>query len=49
MATLIAIGYADQATAEDARQTVQRLESELIIQADQVAAIVTVQGVVGLF
>ncbi|MGO9751230.1 MAG: DUF1269 domain-containing protein [Solirubrobacteraceae bacterium] len=39
MATLIAIGYPDQTTAEDARTTVQRLESELIIQADQVAAI----------
>ena len=39
MATLVAIGYPDQVTAEDARQTVQRLESELIIQADQVAAI----------
>jgi uncharacterized membrane protein len=40
MATLVAIGYPDMGTAEDARQTVQRLESELIIQADQVAAIV---------
>jgi len=39
VATLVAIGYPDQVTAEDARQTVQRLESELIIQADQVAAI----------
>jgi uncharacterized membrane protein len=39
MATLVAIGYPDQATAEEARHTVQRLESELIIQADQVAAI----------
>jgi uncharacterized membrane protein len=39
MATLVAIGYADQTTAEQARQTVQQLESELIIQADQVAAI----------
>jgi uncharacterized membrane protein len=39
MATLVAIGYPDQTTAEDARQTVQQLESELIIQADQVAAI----------
>jgi uncharacterized membrane protein len=39
MATLIAIGYPDQATAEEARETVQRLEGELIIQADQVAAI----------
>jgi uncharacterized membrane protein len=40
MATLVAIGYPDTTTAEEARQTVQRLESELIIQADQVAAIV---------
>ena len=39
MATLVAIGYPDQGTAEQARQTVQELESELIIQADQVAAI----------
>ena len=39
MATLVAIGYPDQGTAEQARETVQRLESELIIQADQVAAI----------
>jgi uncharacterized membrane protein len=39
MATLVAIGYPDQGTAEQARQTVHQLESELIIQADQVAAI----------
>ncbi len=39
MATLVAIGYPDETTAEQARQTVQGLESELIIQADQVAAI----------
>jgi uncharacterized membrane protein len=39
MATLVAIGYPDQGTAEQARQTVDELESELIIQADQVAAI----------
>jgi uncharacterized membrane protein len=39
MATLVAIGYPDQGTAEEARQTVAQLESELIIQADQVAAI----------
>jgi uncharacterized membrane protein len=39
MATLVAIGYPDQTTAEEARQTVQRLESDLIIEADQVAAI----------
>src|SRR5437660_5103271 len=39
MATLIAIGYPDQGTAEQARATVQQLEGDLIIQADQVAAI----------
>jgi uncharacterized membrane protein len=39
MATLVAIGYPDQGTAEEARQTVQQLESDLVIQADQVAAI----------
>lgn len=39
MATLVAIGYPDQGTAEEARHTVGQLESELIIQADQVAAI----------
>ena len=39
MATLVAIGYPDQGTAEQARQTVAELESELVIQADQVAAI----------
>src|SRR2546430_13923477 len=39
MATLVAVGYPDQGTAEQARQTVQQLESELIIQADQVASI----------
>ena len=39
MATLVAIGYPDQGTAEQARSTVARLESELVIQADQVAAI----------
>ena len=39
MATLVAIGYPDQGTAEQARQTVQELEADLIIQADQVAAI----------
>jgi uncharacterized membrane protein len=39
MATLVAIGYPDQSTAEEARGTVQELEAELIIQADQVAAI----------
>jgi uncharacterized membrane protein len=39
MATLLAIGYPDQGTAEQAMQTVHELQSELIIQADQVAAI----------
>jgi uncharacterized membrane protein len=39
MATLVAIGYPDQGTAEQARQTVRELEADLIIQADQVAAI----------
>ncbi len=39
MATLVAIGYPDQGTAEQARDTVAHLESELIIQADQVASI----------
>jgi uncharacterized membrane protein len=39
MATLVAIGYPDQGTAEQARATVEELESDLIIQADQVAAI----------
>lgn len=39
MATLVAIGYPDQSTAEQARQTVQGLEADLVIQADQVAAI----------
>ncbi|HEV7175033.1 MAG TPA: DUF1269 domain-containing protein, partial [Solirubrobacteraceae bacterium] len=32
-------GYADEATADRARDTVRQLESELIIQADQVASI----------
>ena len=39
MATLVAIGYPDQGTAEQARQTVQELQADLIIQADQVASI----------
>ena len=39
MATLVAIGYDDQGTAEQARGTVQQLEADLIIQADQVASI----------
>ncbi len=39
MATLVAIGYPDEGTAEEARQTVGQLEADLIIQADEVAAI----------
>lgn len=39
MATLVAIGYPDQGTAEQARETVATLEADLVIQADQVAAI----------
>jgi len=39
MATLVAIGYPDQGTAEQARGTVEQLEAELVIQADQVASI----------
>jgi uncharacterized membrane protein len=39
MATLVAIGYGDEATAEQARETVQGLEADLVIQADQVASI----------
>ena len=32
MAMLVAIGYPDQTTAEEARQTVQSLEADLIIR-----------------
>jgi uncharacterized membrane protein len=39
VATLVAIGYPDQGTAEQARGTVMQLEQELVIQADQVASI----------
>jgi len=39
MATLVAIGYPDQVTAEEARKTVAELEAELVVQADQVASI----------
>jgi uncharacterized membrane protein len=39
MATLVAIGYPDQGTAEQAMETVEQLQGELIIQADQVASI----------
>ena len=39
MATLVAIGYPDEVTADAARQTVAGLQEDLVIQADQVAAI----------
>jgi uncharacterized membrane protein len=39
MATLVAISYPDEGTADEAKAVVQGLESQLIIQADQVAAI----------
>ncbi len=39
MATLVAIAYPDQATAETARAIVWQLEEELIIQAEEVAVI----------
>jgi uncharacterized membrane protein len=39
MATLVAIGYPEQGTAEQALDTVHQLEGELVIQAQQVAAI----------
>lgn len=39
MATLVAIGYPDQGTAEQARETVKRLEGDLVVQAEQVASI----------
>src|SRR5205807_6967610 len=39
MATLVAIGYPDQGTAEQERQTVQGLAADLVVQADQVASI----------
>jgi uncharacterized membrane protein len=39
VATLLAIGYPDQGTAEQAMETVRQLQSELVIQAEQVAAI----------
>jgi uncharacterized membrane protein len=40
MADLIAIGYDDTATALQAMDTVESLQSDLVIQADAVAAIV---------
>src|SRR5205809_8086792 len=39
MATLVAIAYPDQGTADEARGVVQSLQADLVIQADQVAAI----------
>ena len=39
MATLVAIGYPEEGTAEQARGTVWRLEDELIIEAEQVASV----------
>ena len=39
MATLVAIGYPDQVTAEQAMETVRQLQGDLVIQAEQVAAI----------
>jgi uncharacterized membrane protein len=39
MAELVAIGYPGEGTAEEARNVVQSLEADLVIQADQVAAI----------
>ena len=39
MATVVAIGYADQGVAEEARKSVQELEDELTIEADHVASI----------
>lgn len=39
MATIVAIAYPDQGTAEDARATIRKLEEDLIIQADQVAVV----------
>ena len=39
MATLVAIAYPDQDTAQEARATVWRLEEELIIQAEEIAVI----------
>ncbi len=39
MATLVAIGYPEQGTAEQALDTVHQLQGDLIIQTHQVAAI----------
>ncbi len=40
MADLIAIGYQDMTTAEQALDKVQELQEELVIEADQAAAII---------
>jgi uncharacterized membrane protein len=40
MADLIAIGYDDTTTAVQAIEEVERLEADLVIQADAVAAII---------
>ena len=40
MATLVAIGYPDEATALSAMDEAERLQHELVIQADAVAAII---------
>jgi uncharacterized membrane protein len=39
VATLVAIGYPEQGTAEEALGTVRQLQDTLVIQAEQVAAI----------
>jgi uncharacterized membrane protein len=39
VATLVAIAYPDEGTAEEARKTVQRLEGDFLVEADEVAAI----------
>ena len=44
MADLIAIGYDDETTADDAVATVHKLEGDLIVEADAVAAIVRDSG-----
>ena len=40
MAELIAIGYDDETTADQAMEEAQRLQGDLVIQADAVAAII---------
>jgi uncharacterized membrane protein len=39
MATLVAIGYPEEGTAKQARETVKQLEAESIIRAEQVASV----------